>query len=289
MTAAALALLSALAFATATVVQHRAVSGAHVSPGPRRGARLVLHILSHPRWLAGQVAGGAGFALHALALRAGPVVLVQPLLSSGLVLALVLRALIERRDPDARPPSRGEWLAAATICIGLTVFLLTARPGPGRPEGRPGVLLAAALGTGLLAAGAWWWSRRPRAPHRSLALGVAAGVGFGVTGVLLKQVVATPIWDWWRNWPLAALLVVGAVSMPTAQAAYRAGALTESLPAMTALEPLVAVGLASAAFGESLAPGRAAHAGQLCGLLLLVVGVVSLARREASREAPRPG
>jgi hypothetical protein len=119
---------------------------------------------------------------------------------------------------------------------------------------------------------------------------VAAGAGFGVTGVLLKEVVAIPVGAWWRSWPVAALLVVAAVSLPAAQAAYRAGALIESLPAMTVLEPVVAVGLASAAFGESLAGGWAARSGQLAGLILLTAGVVSLARRQTvAADALPPG
>ena len=45
------------------------------------------------------------------------------------------------------------------------------------------------------------------------------------------------------------------------------------------LEPVVAAGIASYTFGEALAPGLVAHAGQLAGLLLLAGGVIDLARR----------
>jgi hypothetical protein len=75
-----------------------------------------------------------------------------------------------------------------------------------------------------------------------------------------------------------ALVVVGAVAFPAAQLAYRAGALIESLPSMTVLEPVVAVGLASLAYGETLAGGWPDHLGQLAGLVLLTVGVVRMAR-----------
>jgi drug/metabolite transporter (DMT)-like permease len=274
-----LALLSALSFATSTVVQHRAVTSASAAPGRRRALRLVLGLLTDRAWLAGQLAAVAGVALHALALRSGPVVLVQPVLSAGLVFSLALGALVDRRHPGRRLPVRAEWLAAGVVVVGLAVFLLTARPAVGTPTGRPTVLFAAAGGELLLAAAAFAWSRRPGAPHRALVLGVAAGAGFGVTGLLLKDVVARPIASWEDTWSLLALVLVGALAFPAAQLAYRAGHLIESQPSMTVLEPVVAVALASLAFGETLAGGWA-RAGQVGGLVLLTAGVVSLARHQ---------
>ncbi|MGZ4509481.1 MAG: DMT family transporter, partial [Blastococcus sp.] len=279
MIAVGLALLSALSFATSTVVQHRAVTSAHAAPGRRRALRLVLGLLTDRAWLAGQLAAVAGVALHALALRSGPVVLVQPVLSAGLVFSLALGALVDRHHPDRRKPVRAEWLAAGVVVVGLTVFLLTARPAVGSASGRPLVLAGAAAGELLLAAAAFAWSRRPNAPHRALVLGVAAGAGFGVTGLLLKDVVAHPFSSWEDSWSLLALVIVGALAFPAAQLAYRAGHLIESLPTMTVLEPVVAVALASLAFGETLAGGWA-RAGQLGGMVLLTAGVVSLARHQ---------
>lgn len=279
MIAVGLALLAALSFATSTVVQHRAVTSAAAAPGRWRALRLVLGLLTDRAWLAGQLAAVAGISLHALALRSGPVVLVQPVLSAGLVFSLALGALVDRRHPDRRLPVRAEWLAAGVVVVGLTVFLLTARPAAGTTTGRPAVLAAAAVGELLLAAAAFGWSRWPGSPHRALVLGVAAGTGFGVTGLLLKDVVAHPLRSWEDSWSLLALVVVGAVAFPAAQLAYRAGALIESLPTMTVLEPVVAVALASAAFGETLAGGWA-RAGQVGGLVLLTAGVVSLARHQ---------
>lgn len=278
MIALGLALLSALSFATATVVQHRAVTSATAAPGRRHALHLVLGVLGNRAWLLGQVATVAGVALHATALRHGPVVLVQPVLSSGLVMSMALAALADRGRPGRRVPHRAEWVAAGVVVLGLTVFLLCASPSPGRRTGRPTVLLAATLGTMLLGAAAWWWGRRPPAPHRALVFGVAAGTGFGVTGLLMKDVVGHPLTSWWHSPSLLALLVVAAIGFPAAQLAYRAGALIESLPTMTVLEPVVAVVLASAAYGEALAGGWPAHLGQLAGLVLLTVGVVWIAR-----------
>jgi len=151
------------------------------------------------------------------------------------------------------------------------------------------LLLAAAAVLGLIAV-AWAWAGRPHRPHRALALGIAAGTGFGLTGTLLKQVVHEPPTSWRGLWPVLLMLLVGACSIVSAQSAYQAGHLIESLPPLTVLEPVVAAGIASFAFGEALAPGALAHAGQAFGLLLLAAGVIDLARRPAPalEEVPLP-
>jgi drug/metabolite transporter (DMT)-like permease len=277
-----LALLSASAFATSTVVQHRAATtvGEEHGGGP---VALFLRLLRTPAWLAGQGAAVTGFVLHAAALRFGPVVLVQPLLSGGLVLTLALGALVDRRHPGRPLPSRLQWVGAGIVVVGLTLFLLSSHPRHGAPTGRAVVLLLAGAGALLAALGAAWWRRLPGRPHKALALGIAAGCGFGITGVLLKQVVHNPPTGWHTIWPLLLMLVVGATSIVLAQSAYQSGALIESLPCLTVLEPVVAVAIASRAYGEHLHPGWLPHLGQAAGLVMLATGVVVIARAEMGR------
>jgi hypothetical protein len=282
-TAVLLALLSASAFATSTVVQHRAATTVGEEHGANGLAGLFLRLLRTPAWLAGQAAAVTGFVLHGAALRFGPVVLVQPLLSGGLVLTLALGALVDRRHPGRPLPSRRQWVAAGVVVLGLTVFLLCAHPRHGAPRGRALVLLLAGAGALLAALVASWWRRTPGRPHKALALGIAAGCGFGITGVLLKQVVHNAPTNWHAIWPLLLMIVVGVTSVVLAQSAYQSGALIESLPCLTVLEPVVAVAVASRAYGEHLHAGWLPHLGQAAGLVLLATGVVVIARAEMSR------
>lgn len=284
MIAVLLALLSASAFATSTVVQHRAATTVGEQHGPTGPVGLFLRLLRTPAWLAGQGTAVAGFVLHGAALRFGPVVLVQPLLSGGLVLTLALGALVDRRHPGRPLPSRRQWIAAGVVVVGLTVFLVSAHPRQGAVAGRALVLLLAGAAALLAALGAAWWRRLPGRPHKALALGVAAGCGFGITGVLLKQVVRHPPTDWHAIWPLLLMILVGATSIVLAQSAYQTGALIESLPPLTVLEPVVAVAVASRAYGEHLHAGWLPHLGQGAGLVLLAVGVVVIARAEMARQ-----
>jgi drug/metabolite transporter (DMT)-like permease len=284
MTAVLLALASALAFAIATVVQHRAATEAPQGRGPAALLRLGGRLLRNPAWLAGQGAGVLGLVLHALALRGGRVVIVQPLLSSGLVMALALGALVDRRHPDRPRPDRVEWAAAAAVASGLAIFLVAARPTAGTQLARPLPLLVCVAGALVIAVAAGVRSATGSARHRPLWLATAAGLGFGVTGLLLKDLMGQPVTRWPFTWALPAFLVVGAVSVLMAQWAYQAGPLIHSLPVMTVLEPLVVIPAAGPVFREWLAPGVLAHAGQFLGVLALVCGVLLLSRSAARRE-----
>jgi hypothetical protein len=284
MTAVLLALASALAFAVATVVQHRAAAATPQGHGPAALLRLAGRLLRHPAWLAGQGAAVLGLVLHALALRVGRVIVVQPLLSSGLVMALALGALVDRRHPDRPRPDRIEWAAAAAVAAGLAMFLVAARPTAGNQLARPVPLLVCVVAALVIAAAAGVRSAMRTARHRQLWLATAAGVGFGVAGLLLKELMGQPVARWPLSWPLPTLLVVGAVSILMVQWAYQAGPLIHSLPVMTVLEPLVAILAAGPVFGEWPAAGVVAHAGQLLGVLVLVSGVGLLTRSSARRE-----
>ena len=269
-----LALAGACAFAVSTVVQHRTATVTAAG-----GGRWLVRLARRPAWLAGEAAGVVGVLLHAGALRSGPVVLVQPLLAGGLVLSLALGAWLDRGRPGR--PGRGPWLGALAVAVGLTVFLLTARPTAGTATGRPlglAVVTVAALVLGGLAA---LWAHRRTRRHRPLVLGAAAGTCFAVTGLLLKQVVGLPLPSWAAAGTAVELAALAVVGTALAQAAFAAGPLVQSLPVLSVLEPGLAVLLAGPLFGESLLAGTPARLGQLAGAVLLGAGLVVVARGSA--------
>jgi drug/metabolite transporter (DMT)-like permease len=284
--AALLALVCAVLFATAAVVEHRVANNCAVEPGRSAALRLIMRLVHSKAWLAGQLCSAVGFVVHGMALRAGPVVLVQPILSFGLVITLVMGALVDRRHPGRPLPSRAQWASAAVVVLGLVLFLRTAHPRHGHGTGRADILLAGGLAVLLLGLAALAWNHSKKHSHRALALGIAAGCGFGMTGVLLKQVVHAAPTSWSSIWPLLLLLLCGATSIVCAQSAYQAGALIESLPSLTVLEPVVAVVVASMAYGERLHPGPWWHVGQVAGMVLLAAGVTGIARAEGRRHTP---
>jgi drug/metabolite transporter (DMT)-like permease len=278
-----LALGGACAFAVSTVVQHRTAADAAAAGDARWLARLA----RRPAWLAAQAAGALGVVLHAAALNSGPVSLVQPLLAAGLVVSLALGAWIDRRHPGRRLPGRRQWLAAVAVAVGLTVFLLAARPSTGTAVAHPAGLAMATVAALVVGGFAAWWTSRPGRAHRALVLGAAAGTGFAVTGLLLKQLTGVPMPSWSAAGTALELAAVAAVGVSLSQAAFAAGPLVDSLPVSTVLEPAIGILLAGPLFGEALLPGAGARLGQLAGALLLAGGLVVLAR-PGSAAAPDP-
>src|SRR5260370_1942579 len=109
-------------------LQHQAATG---EQGYRSGIHLLWRLAHRPRWVAGLAASVAGLALHAAALHAGALAVVQPLLVMGLAFALPLRALLDR----ARPPA-GQALAAAVLAARVAIFVAPPPP-PARPPPPP--------------------------------------------------------------------------------------------------------------------------------------------------------
>lgn len=283
-----LALAAACALAVAAVLQQDAASRAPRHAGFGAGARLLATLASRPRWLAGQLAGGVGLALLAVALHLGQVVVVQPLIATQLVFSLLLDGLVTRRRTGRSGLDGRLWSAAALVVGGLVVFLLTARPHvDGRLDGAPsahddawllGAATTALVAQLLVAALSSRLATRPR----SLLFALAAALGFG-TGALLLAATGDRLAEGSvLSLPLAALAVVVPSSVVTAQRAFQAGAVTTALPTIAAVEPVVAVALAGPVLGEHLAAGLGWRAGQLVGLAALVAGVVVLARRRQS-------
>jgi hypothetical protein len=279
LTAVLLALGGACAFAVSTVVQHRTATGA----AGVHGAGWLVRLARRPVWLAAQAAGGVGVALHAAALRSGPVALVQPLLAGGLVVALGLGAWADRRHGRLDP---GQWRAALAVVVGLAGFLLAARPSAGAPTA-PGTGIAeVTAGALLVAGGAAVWTRPLGRSHRALVRGLAAGVCFGVTGLMLKQLLGLPLPSWPAAGTAAELAAVAVAGIAMSQAAFAAGPLVASLPVTTVLEPAIGVLLAGPLFGESLLTGAGPRLGQLAGAVLLGAGLVALSRRGTVAAGP---
>lgn len=283
-TAAIVAALSAAAlFAVATAFHHR--SAGLVAVAGRRGG-FVLGTLRHPLWIAGSVAHLAGLGLHALALRDGPLTLVQPLLVIGVVFTLPLRQVLGRRRPR-----RAEIGWAAALTLGLAMFLILATPANGPVQEvdlAPAVFCAAAIGlavAGCLAAG-----RRTVAATGAMLLGTAAGLLFAVAAALLKETtdaLSHGAAALFTTWPCYALVVVGGAGVLLSQYAYRAGPLSASLPAITAVNPVASVVIGVAVFDEPFRAAPGYLLGEVLGLALMAVAAVGLTRSVPDERADR--
>jgi hypothetical protein len=117
------ALLAACSNALNLVTQHIASTS---DAGRSKGWRFVRYLLSNPLWLFGWVALAGAFVFQALALHAGQMSVVQPLLVTELVFALVLRRVwLHQQIRNVT------WGAAALCCGTLALFVALSEPTGG--------------------------------------------------------------------------------------------------------------------------------------------------------------
>jgi drug/metabolite transporter (DMT)-like permease len=281
------ALGSALCFAVSSVLQQRGASRAPKGSGLHLS--LLANLLARPMWLGGLLAAVGTVTLQALALAAGPLALVQPLLVCALLFALPASVLLEKRRPSVV-----EWAWALLLVVGLAVFLRAAQPGtgPALPDDGPLLLMGAVAAAVAVSAAAV--GRGPGRRHRAVLLGLATGIMYGLVASLIKYTVALARAEGWHlflEWPVYALLVVGAGGIVLSQAAYQAGPLAGALPPLIIADPIVAVIVAVWAFGEELATDAVAVTYEVIGfsaMALAIVRLAHLASGRGSRAGGRP-
>ncbi len=278
------AVVAAALFAAATALQHRAASEqAPIAGGAKAASKAFGGLVRRPLWLLGLLADAAGFGLHAYALTAGQLAIVQPLLVTSLLFALPIGAWLEKRRI-----TRAELVWAAVSVASLGVFLALARPsGNGsKPELGPS---AATAGVALvLVVGALLAGRR-RPARRAAVLGAITGLAFGATAALIKAVGDSFGHDAdtvFTSWPLYALLVIGPAGFAVNQVAFQAGPLSASLPAITAVDPLASIVLGVLLYDERLHGTPVTAAMEAVALVVLGLSVFGLARAEHQEVDP---
>jgi drug/metabolite transporter (DMT)-like permease len=243
---------------------------------------LIFRLARQPAWLLGFASMLAGFALQVSALRFGPLALVQPILAAELLFVFGYLAVLHRRGVRWR-----EWLAAAAMSAGISVFLRAASPSGGRPDAPASLWWPAGLITlvfVLAAIIAASWRRENTAPpraatRRAAILGVATGVGWGFVAAVIKE-LSSHLGDGpaaiLSNWSPYVLMVTGAATMILASHAMAAGPLAASQPGFTICDPSAAVLIGVFLFGEHLQTGPTDLAAELLGLAVVAVGVATL-------------
>jgi len=284
------AVASATGFAASTSLQHHAAGSA---PEGTKGLwPFVRYLLSTPSWLLGQFLALMSFFLHAVALHYGPLALVQPIVVSGVVIAIPARSLMSRRWPSAR-----EVAAVAVATAGIAVFLVATDPSEGHnagPTWQPFLFVLAGI---ALASATVWTSvilaHRLRRPRRSAALlGVSAGILFGMVAGLVKLTIGIGLDDGipevLATWPLWLLLLCGAGGILSNQRAYTLAALSASLPVLNIANVVAALFFGLLIFDEIPAHDPLSIFFEVVALATVAVGLLMVAKVEEVDPAPAP-
>lgn len=281
-----LSLGSALAFAASSSLKHISAAGVPNAqdwhPGKLRA--FVAGTLRHRLWIAGIGCDVIAVALQILALHLGNLTLVQPLLISGLLFALVFRRLHDRLQVSRRQLG---W--AVVLSAGLATFvLLAAGGGSGAHVDRLPATIAGL--TGALVAIACVLTGRRLSPGGGAAamLGIAVGLIYAGTAALLKAVTTIAVRDPDRlpiSWQLYLTIALGLIGLFLNQLAFQAGPLAASLPATASIDPLASIVVGVAAFDERVRT-VAWDIPLVASLLVLALGIIQLTRNPSKADEP---
>lgn len=237
--------------------------------------RLLLDLVKVPRWLGGLGLMIVGMVLGALALGRGEISLVEPLLATNLLFALVLS-----RRQTRRPLGRQGWLGLVLLAGGVTAFLLAGRPRAGHAVTDPlrhWSILGAVVGAALLLT---TLAKRSRLSWGPALLALAAGLLYGVQDALTRvsgERFAAGGWgELFAAWQPYALVVLGFAGLILVQSAFETAPLRMSLPALTAAEPLAGIACGVGFLGDRLHTDVGALTGEAAGLAAIVAGIVLL-------------
>ena len=174
----------------------------------------------------------------AAALALGTLLLVQPLLVCGLLVALPLNA-----HWTGRSIRRSEWVAALVLSASVATFLVEASPSGGESHASVANWFRVGGTIALIVAGAIVGAALTSGHVRATLLGFAAGTMFGLTAALTKTFVDQiqhGVGFTASHWEVYALATLSITGILVTRRGFHAASLSASLPALEASEPLVA-------------------------------------------------
>ncbi len=237
---------------------------------------LMAHAVKRGIWLIGFGLMLVVFGLQATALRFGELSVVQPVLTTELLfLLLILGAWFRYRLTWL------EWLGAVTVVVGLGGFFLVVAPTGGQavPDTKQWVVATVVL-FGVIAGcimaamrGPRWW--------RAAAFGAAAAVTGGYTAALTKAITNYTKLGWghvFTHFQPYMLAIAGLGTVFLLQNALHAGPITASRTTLVTINPLVSIVLGRLLFADRLRAGPGWIVLEAAALVVLLVGVIVLAR-----------
>lgn len=275
------AIAAACCFALGNAVQHRAAGRV---PSDHGVIRLVIDLFKSPQWLLGSAFALTAFGLHITAMNLGVVAVVQPFMLSAVLLAVPIRAFLDRALP-----TRSEMLWVAITVVAIIVFVSAANneleSGPPH-DGR--AIFAVLVGFTLAVVWASTANRFERGPLKGFIFATAAGLTFGITAGLMKFVRHDGADGWiglFTTWHVWALLAGSVIGTTLNQRSYQAANLSVVMPSMNSVNIVVAVAMGWVVFSEPPALTPLAFTAQLLCLAAMGYGLLRVAREEDALEA----
>lgn len=277
---------STLFAALSTALKHKSAGQApEVGFSLRRLGAFLRATVRHPLWLGGVLADVCALVSQVIALHYGALSVVQPVLATTILFALISSRIISGVELTWREGALGGVLVAS-VALFLWVSGATAAAGPISPAHHWRAFFAATAVILAVIACVWWSGRVDRSPRGAL-LGIAVGLIYAMTAVLIKACTnkfQSGLMNLILSWELYAWIAAGAAALMLAQAALQQGTLSAVVGGTAAVDPIVSVVLGLAVYDEQVRTTPAALVVEVFALCVLVWSVVMLARTRAVRE-----
>jgi drug/metabolite transporter (DMT)-like permease len=254
---------------------------------------LIRDLLHRRLWLTGLGVEWVGVPLEILAFAWAPFVVVQPLLACGL---LVLLAVARRLLGEM--PTLDGWIGVGAIIVGIG---LIAWGAPGEQDTHRAAAAVIAVVAGLVLASLIPFALRGRRLDTAMTAVLGSGCGFAATNVAMKLMADDFGNDHFPQaaaW-LAVATVAGFGATVTGMTALQRAPATRVVPISTAIQTFLPVALEPLFLAESFRDADLEGLPLLVGLVVMLVGIVVLARTKTVSalvagvpdpgEASRPG
>ncbi|MET9860055.1 DMT family transporter [Streptomyces smyrnaeus] len=293
----AAALVANLLFSAGFVIEKRALSALPpLSAG--HPARLVLHLLRSPLWMAGAASLLLGFAAQLAVYRTLPLVAAQGLFVTGLVMLLLLSTLFLGERSSGRERQGMVAILAALLMIVFSLHDSSETISKLAPV--PVLLViclpSLALGLVLFLSAERRSRRRHRLPTAGVPYGVAVGFLYGVSSLAIKGVAGlldpgdpggTALALLASPYPYL-LLFTGSTGLVLSQTALQRCRASLVVPVCTTVNFLFATVSGTIAFAEPLPDEPLRLALRLGGAALAVCVLVALPRHDPDAAPPQP-
>ena len=261
---------AAVLFSLAAFIQHKE---AQLTPkSTNLKIALISQLIKRPLWILGVGLDVLAFLAQFMALKAGSLLLVQPILAFGLTSTLLLEAIWGAKKSSPRV------VVLSLVSAGvLAVFLLTTSVPVS--ESSPGLVTGAILTVVAVSGFILLRVLAPRLGVRAygMVLGASVGALHGlatfVTKAAANQVATHGLFSALHSWPLYSLIVIGSIDLVLTQSAFQSAPLYVTMPLINVIEPSVAMLMGYLVLSESIT-GRFGYG--FLGVILATMAIVTV-------------
>lgn len=274
------AIIAAVFLALGAQFQHRGVGRVEAATGeidasPGLNPKQLLLLLARPSWVIGTLMLGLAVVLQLTSLYLAPIIVVQPLGATALVITAMVNARVSKVALD------GKSIRAIAFCVGgvglfVTVAAFTAKSSPVSAS-QLGVILAI---LGVITMGFSLAFSFLREKFKAIVFILGAGVLYGFVATLAKVVIdraKTGDFDWLTITCIVALLAAAALGGYFVQNAYSSGPPDLVIAGLTVVDPLVAVTIGIVVLQEAAGAPWYAAVAYIAAAGLAIYGVFQLA------------